>query len=66
MEKDKSPETDLSEVGISDLPNSSKKQSSRCSLRSAEQLKHEQSENLNKEREIITKYQTEITELKIR
>ena len=62
--QDKTPETDLNEMGISDLPDKDFKIMVLKMLTEDRRTMHEQSENFNKERENVRKYQIEITELK--
>ena len=59
-EQDKSPETDLNEMEISDLSDREFKITKM--LTEVRTATHEQSENFNKETENVKKYQTEITE----
>lgn len=62
--EDKSPETDLNEMEINDLPNGEFKITVIKMLSKVKRTPHEQSENFNKDIENIKNYQTEITELK--
>ena len=61
-EQDKSLETDLNEMEISDLPDKEFKITKM--LTELRRTRHEISENFSRETEYIRKYQTEITELK--
>ena len=63
-EQDKTPDTDLNEMEICDLPNREFKIMVINMLAKLRGIMHEQRENFNKEEENIRKYKTDIIELK--